>query len=334
METVVLGRTGVRVSPMAFGTMSFGGAADEATSTALYGRCRDVGINHFDCADVYNGGQAEEILGRLIAGHRDQVVLATKAYFPTGDGMNDRGSSRFHLVRAVEASLRRLATDRIDIFYLHRWDDDADIAESLRTLDDLVSQGKILYPALSNVAAWQAAKAVTLCEARGWARPVCIQPMYNLAKRQAEVEILPMSQAEGLAVFPYSPLGGGLLAGKYGGAVRPTTGRLIENGMYTTRYGAPINFEIAERLRAMADNLGVHPAALALAWVQSHPAVTAPLIGARTLDQLNTCLGAIDIDLSPDQRREISALSPVPPPATDRNEETSATANYSAVLRK
>ena len=332
MNTVLLGRTGVRVSPLAFGTMSFGGWADEETSAALYARCRDVGINHFDCADVYNEGRSEEMLGRFVREHRDQVVIATKAYFPTGDGPNDRGSSRFHLVRAVESSLRRLATDRIDIFYLHRWDDNTDVRESLRALDDLVRQGKILYPALSNVAAWQAAVAVGLCEANGWARPVCIQPMYNLAKRQAEVEILPMALSEGLGVIPYSPLGGGLLSGKYGEAVRPTAGRLIESDMYSTRYGAPVNYEIAERLSSVAGKLGVHPAALAIAWVASHPAVTAPLLGARSVEQLDACLGALKIEISPEQRREIDALSPAPAPATDRNEEASA-ANYAAALR-
>ena len=333
MKTVALGRTGVRVSALAFGTMSFGGPADEDMSAALYRRCRDAGINHFDCADVYNEGRAEEFLGRLVRDHRDQVVLTTKAYFPSGSGPNDRGSSRFHLVRAVETSLRRLGTDRIDIFYLHRWDDETNLSESLRALDDLTRQGKIVYSGLSNFSAWQAAKAVTLSEERGWARPVCIQPMYNLAKRQAEVELLPMAMSEVLGVFPYSPLGGGLLSGKYGEAVRPAAGRLIDNPMYVTRYGAPVNYEIAERLRGVADRLGVESAALAIAWVASHPAVTAPLLGARNLEQLNASLGAAEIELTGEQRREIGELSPSPPPATDRNEESSA-ANYAAVLKR
>jgi aryl-alcohol dehydrogenase-like predicted oxidoreductase len=154
MRQALLGRTGVKVSCLSLGTMSFGGDADEATAAALFARARDAGVDFIDTADVYNDGRSEEILGRLLRGCRDQVVLASKAYFPTGRGPNDRGSSRYHLVRAVEASLRRLGTDRIDVYYLHRFDDLTDIGDSLRTLDDLVRQGKILYPACSNFAAW------------------------------------------------------------------------------------------------------------------------------------------------------------------------------------
>ncbi len=332
MKFATLGSTGLRSSCLALGTMSFGGDANEETAGAMYRAARDAGINHFDTADVYSAGQSEEILGRLIAGHRDDVIVATKAYFPTGPGQNDRGNSRFHLVRAVEASLKRLATDRIDIFYLHRWDDATDIADSLRTLDDLVRQGKILYPALSNVAAWQAANAVTLCSERGWVKPACIQPMYNLAKRQAEVELLPMAASVGLGVIPYSPLGGGLLSGKYGESVRPTSGRLLDNKMYTTRYGDQQNYQIAEKHRALAERVGAHPVGLAIAWVQSHPAVTAPLLGARNLEQLRPALGALNIEMTAELRSEMSAISPAPPPATDRNEERSA-ANYAALVK-
>lgn len=333
MSYVLLGRTGVRVSRLAMGTMSFGGDADADAAVAMYRACRDAGINHFDTADVYNRGNSEEVLGRLIAEHRDEIVIATKAYFPMGDDPNARSSSRYHLVRSVEGSLRRLGTDRIDIFYLHRFDDDTDLTDTLRTLDDLVRQGKILYPALSNFAAWQAATAVTMCDARGWAHPVCLQPMYNLAKRQAEVEILPMAAATDLGVFSYSPLGGGLLTGKYGAAVRPASGRIVDTPMYATRYANPANFAIAEGLTAIARELGCHPAALAIAWVASHPAVTAPLLGARNLDQLEPALGALDIDMTAELRARLSALSPTPAPATDRNEE-GGVASYSATLRR
>jgi aryl-alcohol dehydrogenase-like predicted oxidoreductase len=332
MQTVLMGRTGVRVSRLALGTMAFGGDADENMSATLYGRCRDAGVNCFDTADVYNGGRSEEILGRLIAGHRDEVVIATKAYFPTGSGPNARGASRLHLVQALEASLRRLGTDRVDLFYLHRFDDDTPLEESLRALDDLVRAGKILYPALSNFAAWQAARAVGVCEARGWARPAAIQPMYNLLKRQAEVEILPMAAAEELAVFPYSPLAGGLLSGKYVGGA-PQQGRIVENAMYRTRYGATSNFEIAEAFAALARHRELDPVALAVAWVASHPGVTAPLIGARNLEQLEPALASVEIEMTAELRAEIAALSPEPPPATDRNEETSA-ASYDATLAK
>ncbi len=333
MKFATMGSTGLVSSRLALGTMSFGGDADKETSAAMYRAARDAGINHFDCADVYNGGKAEQILGWLIADHRDDVIVASKAYFPTGAGPNERGNSRYHLVRAVEASLRRLRTDRLDIFYLHRWDDNTDIADSLRTLDDLVRQGKILYPALSNVAAWQAAKAITMADAKGWVRPACVQPMYNLAKRQAEVEILPMAQAENIGVIPYSPLGGGLLSGKYGAQIRPAGGRLIDNGMYATRYGAARNYQIAEGHRALATKRGVHPVALAVAWVASHPAVTAPLLGARNLEQLRPALTALDIEMTTELLAEIDEYTPSPPPATDRNEETS-TVNYAAILQK
>jgi len=319
-----LGKTGVKVSPLAFGTMSFGGDADRDTSRAMFARCRDAGVNLFDCADVYAGGTSEEILGELIADCRDDVVLTTKAYFPTGKDGNARGSSRYHLVRAVEASLRRLATDRIDVFFLHRFDDATDLEETLHTVDLLVQQGKILYPAVSNFAAWQTAKALGIAARRGFAPLVATQPMYNLVKRQAEVEILPMALSENVAVFPYSPLAGGLLTGKYGPDTRPDAGRLVDNKMYKTRYGDPAVYDIAARFATLARDRGLNPVSLAIAWVASHPAVTAPLIGARNLDQLEPCLAAADLAIDDELRAEIAALSPAPPPATDRNEESSA----------
>ncbi len=321
MQTALLGRTGVKVSRIGFGTMSFGGDADEATSAKLFARCRDAGVSFFDCADVYNGGRAEEILGRLVRGCRDEVVLATKAYFPTSKDPNARGSSRYHLVRAVEASLRRLGTDRIDLFYLHRFDDLTALDETLRAVDDLVRQGKVLYPAASNFAAWQVSKALGLAALHGFAPIVCVQPMYNLVKRQAEVEILPMAEAEGVAVVPYSPLAAGLLSGKYGTAQKPARGRLLDNAMYATRYGDPAGYEVAERLAALAREHGMHPATLAIAWVASHPAVTSPLVGARNLEQLEPCLAAGEITLDDELRAAVGALSSEPPPATDRNEE-------------
>lgn len=316
-----LGRTGVKVSALCFGTMSFGGDADEATSGALYARCRDAGINHFDTADVYQRGVSEEILGRLMAGERDQLVIASKAYFPTGGGPNDRGASRYHLVRAVEGSLRRLGTDRLDLLYVHRFDDATHLDETLRALELLVQHGKVLYPAASNFAAWQVAKALGRQVAAGMQPFAAIQPMYNLVKRQAEVELLPMAASEGLGVFPYSPLGGGLLTGKYGVDRRPDAGRLVSNAMYRTRYGDPGVYDVAEAFTSLARELGHHPAALAVAWVGAHPAVTAPLLGARNLEQLDAVLGATEIDVTPELRARISALSPAPPPATDRNEE-------------
>jgi aryl-alcohol dehydrogenase-like predicted oxidoreductase len=316
-----LGRTGVQVARLAFGTMSFGGDADEAESGRMYRRCREAGVNLFDTADVYNEGRAEEILGRLIAPERDAIVLCSKAYFPTGKDVNARGSSRFHLVRAVDASLRRLATDRIDVFYLHRFDDDTALDESLRALDDLVRAGKILYPAASNFAAWQVARALGRAELLRLAPIVALQPMYNLLKRQAEVEILPMCQAEGVACFPYSPLAGGYLTGKYGTGRTPTSGRILDRPMYVARYGDAAYLEAVDRFVALAGEVGVTPTALAIAWVGAHPGVTAPLLGARSVAQLEPALGALDVTIDAALYARVAALTPTPPPATDRSEE-------------
>jgi aryl-alcohol dehydrogenase-like predicted oxidoreductase len=320
MKTVYLGNTGLRVSELCFGTMSFGGEADETTSAAMYTRCRDAGINFFDTANVYTGGRSEEILGRLVAGHRDEVVIASKFRFAAGEGVNQSGASRRHMMRAVEGSLQRLATDTIDLYFIHAFDDTTALEDTLRGFDDLVTQGKILYPAVSNFAAWQIAKALGISAMRGWARFACIQPMYNLVKRQAEVEILPLAESEKLGVVPYSPLGGGLLTGKYGVTRRPQSGRVVENDMYIKRYAAGWMFQTAEDFTALARELGAEPASLAVAWVGAHPAVTAPIIGARNLDQLEGSLKSVDIDMTPELYARIAALSPTPPPATDRSE--------------
>lgn len=330
MEYRFLGKTGVKVSKLCFGTMTFGNEADEETSAVMYRRCRDAGINFFDSANIYAGGQSEVILGRLITGHRDEVIITSKAFFPTGSDVNARGASRRHLRLAVEASLKRLNTDYIDIYYIHHFDDVTALEETLRGLEDLVRQGKIIYPAVSNFAAWQIEKALGIAERHGWTPLACIQPMYNLVKRQAEVEILPMAQAEGLGVVPYSPLGGGLLSGKYGATRQPEKGRLVENPMYRTRYGEAWMYDVAERFTQFAQAHGFEPAALAVAWVASHPAVTAPIIGARNLDQLEGVLKALDIHMTSDLREQIASLSPTPPPATDRSEERTA---YTMVSR-
>jgi len=320
MEYKLLGSTGVKVSALCFGTMSFGNPADEATSAAMFHRCREAGINFFDCANVYQHGRAEEILGSLIADCREEVVITSKAHFPMGD-VNARGSSRKHLMRAVEDSLKRLNTDYIDVYFMHCFDNETPLEETLRALDDMVEQGKILYPAASNFAAWQIAKALGISARQGWSPFACLQPMYNLVKRQAEVEILPLALAEGLGVISYSPLGGGLLTGKYGVGRRPESGRLIENAMYKTRYGAEWVYQVAEDFTALAQERGYNPVALAVAWVSSHPAITAPIIGARNVKQLEDSLASLEIDMTPELRAEISALSPEPPPATDRSEE-------------
>jgi aryl-alcohol dehydrogenase-like predicted oxidoreductase len=321
VEYRILGFTGLRVSSLCFGTMSFGDIADEATSEAMYRRCREVGINVFDCANVYSAGRSEEILGRLIVGERDRLVLTTKVGFPMGTDINDRGLSRRHIVTSVEASLRRLGTDRVDILFVHTFDPETPIPETLRALDLVVRQGKVLHVGASNWAAWQIAVALGIAALRDLPAFACVQPMYNLVKRQAEVEILPLVLSERLGAITYSPLGGGLLTGKYGRDRRPDSGRLVENDMYRVRYEAASNFETAERFAAYAAERGVHPATLAVAWVARHPAVTAPIVGARSVEQLEPSLAAADFAMDDEVYAELSALGPAPPPATDRAEE-------------
>ncbi len=321
MEYRLLGKTGVMVSPLCFGTMSFGGIADEKTSREMFSACRDVGINFFDCADVYEKGRSEVILGRLIKDCRNEVIITSKVFFKTGDDVNACGATRYHIAKSIEASLQRLNTDRIDLYFIHRFDDKTPLEETLGVLNDLVRQGKVLYLGASNYAAWQVAKALGISAKEGWSRFECLQPMYNLVKRQAEVEILPLAVSEQLGVISYSPLGGGLLSGKYRDGHRPDEGRLIENQMYKVRYGADWVYQVADRFSDFARDHGYDPVSLAVAWAGSHPAVTAPIIGARNTKQLKSSLAALDVNMTSDLRAEISALSVEPPPATDRNEE-------------
>jgi len=321
MEYKTLGRTGVQVSRLCMGTMTFGREADMATSAAIFNRCRDAGINFFDTANVYAGGRSEEILGQLMADCRDEIVLTSKVAIATGPDPNARGLSRRNITRAVEDSLRRLGTDRLDFYFLHVFDAATPIDQTLRALDDLVHQGKILYPAVSNWSAWQIATALGISIHQGLACFECVQPMYSLVKRQAEVEILPLAEAENLGVITYSPLGGGLLTGKFGTDRRPESGRLVEDQMYMRRYGAPSDYEIAEQFTAHAASRGVHPVSLAVAWVMANPAITAPIVGARNVEQLEPSLSALDLEITPEWRSEISALSIEPPSPTDRSEE-------------
>ena len=290
----------------------------------MYKRCRDAGINFFDSANVYNRGAAEAILGRLMKSERDRLVITSKVHGAMSDDVNARGLSRRNIMLAVEASLTRLQTDRLDVYFCHMVDPVTPMDETGRALDDLVRQGKILYPAVSNWAAWQIAKALGISARAGLARFECLQPMYNLAKRQAEVEILPMAQSEQLGVISYSPLGGGLLTGKWAGKGKLTQGdtaRLTTNKMYQKRYADELYWQVADRFSAYAREHAVDPATLAVAWVMHHPGITAPIIGARSVQQLEASLKAADYSLTAEQRREISALSPEPPLATDRAEE-------------
>lgn len=321
MRYVRLGNSGLKVSALSYGTMSFGGDADRDAAAALYARCRDAGITTFDCANVYNGGEAERILGDLCRHERDEVVITTKVYFPTGAGPNDRGLSRGHILRELDRSLERLGTDYVDIYFLHRWDEHAPLEETLRAAQDAVDSGKVRYLGISNFAAWQTMKALAIADAIGGDRVTCIQPMYNLVKRQAEVELFPMALAEGLGAMPYSPLAAGLLTGKYGRTKTPDAGRLQTNEMYKVRFGDAHFLDVADRLTAAAEARGVHPAALAVAWAAAHPAVTSPLIGAWNVRQLDGVLGSLDITLDDEAYAEIASFSSAPPLATDRSEE-------------
>lgn len=321
MRYKALGRTGVLVSELCFGTMSFGNEADAAESARMFQSCRDAGINFFDCANNYSNGQAETILGQLMKDCRNELVIVSKVSQRVGKDVNALGSSRRHIMQAVEQSLKRLQTDRIDIYFIHHFDPLTPMDETLRALDDLVRQGKVLYLGVSNWAAWQIAKALGISARLGLARFECIEPMYNLVKRQAEVEILPLAESEQLGVISYSPLAAGLLTGKYAIDLKPETGRIVEKEQYRQRYSAPEYFAVAERFANLAEKVGVKPATLALGWVKSHPAITAPIIGARNAEQLRDSLAVVDFNMDEELREQVSRLSPQPAMATDRLEE-------------
>ena len=318
MKYRYLGNTGIQVSGLCMGTMTFGREADKAESKAMFKNCRDAGINFFDCANVYSEGRAEIILGELIADCRDELIVTSKFGSSMGTGLNDGGGSRRHLAASLEASLRRLNTDYLDIYFLHLFDEHTPLEETLRALDDVVAQGKVRYTGVSNFAAWQIAKGLGVSAQHGLTPFHCVQPMYNLVKRQAEVEILPLAQSENLAVISYNPLGGGILSGKYGKQRQSAQGRLTGDDMYQKRYGELYDAAI-EFTQFAADN-GYHPVSLAVAWVAHHPALTAPIMGARNVEQLKDSLRSADIEMSPDLYNEICRLTPAPPPATDRSE--------------
>ncbi|MBP7829868.1 MAG: aldo/keto reductase [Kiritimatiellae bacterium] len=324
METTELGTTGLQVSRLAMGTMTFGKEADRAASAALYHRAREAGINLFDCADIYALGESERILGELIRDARDEVLITSKVYFAMEPGLKRAGLSRDHILRSVEGSLQRLKTDHLDFYFAHAYDEQVPLEETLGALDDLVRQGKVRHTGASNFAAWQVARGLGFSEGRGWARFQCIQPMYNLVKRQAEVELFPLARAEKLGVLTYSPLGGGLLTGKYRARAHGHDSRLVASDIYRRRYGPDWMHEAAGRFTELAREHGAHPVSLAVAWAGAHPAVTAPIIGARNLEQLEPALKSVEIRMTPELYRAIGRLTPAPPPATDRSESVEA----------
>ncbi|MGO4914018.1 aldo/keto reductase [Pseudogemmobacter sp. W21_MBD1_M6] len=301
---------GTPMSRFCFGTMQFGGPADETASRAMFDACRAAGITFFDTAFVYTGGASETLLGEFAASERDSLIIATKAAY-------EGGSSAHNILTGFEISRGRLGMDYIDILYLHRWDADVPLEETFGALAGLKSAGKIGHIGVSNFSAWQGMKAQAVAGKLG-VRIDIMQPMYNLVKRQAEVELLPMALSEGIAVAPYSPLGGGLLTGKYnnGGA-----GRLAEDGRYAARYGPGWMHDAARNLADLAAETGIHPATLAVAWVARNPAITAPIISARTADQLKPSLDALALTFDDTLYAQITALTPTPAPATDRLEE-------------
>jgi len=321
MKYRYLGNTDIQVSSLCMGTMTFGREADKSEARAMFNCCRDAGVNFFDCANVYSRGAAETILGELITDCRQELVVTSKFGSPMGSGPNTDGGSRRHLAASLEASLRRLNTEYLDIYFLHRFDELTPLEETLRALDDAVAQGKVRYIGNSNFAAWQIAKALGVSALNGWTPFHCLQPMYNLIKRQAEVEILPMAEAENLGVISYNPLAGGILSGKYGTDRQADQGRLTTDTMYQKRYHDQWIYDVAVRFSQLAADSGYHPVSLAVAWVAHHPAITSPIMGARNVAQLKDSLKSVEIELSPELYDEIGRLTPAPPPATDRSED-------------
>lgn len=302
---------GTPTSRFAFGTMQFGGTADADQSRALFEACIAAGITHFDTAHVYTGGASETLLGQFIQDHRDRLIIATKAAY-TG------GASRANITTSAETSRQRLQLDTLDVLYLHRFDDETPLEESFEALAQLRDAGVIRYAGVSNFAAWQVVKAAGVA-ARFDLPITLIQPMYSLVKRQAEVEILPMAADLGINVAPYSPLGGGLLTGKY---AQGGTGRLTEDDRYAARYGQDVMHDAARGLARIAAEVDTDPATLAVAWVAAHQAGPSPIISARSVAQLQPSLAALTYDMTPDLHSRLSGLVPPPAPATDRSEET------------
>jgi len=301
---------GTPASPFCFGTMQFGGTSSDADSRAVYEQSRTADINFFDCAYAYNNGRSEEILGRLIASEREDLVITTKCSFPGGSG-------RANILAQFDESRRRMATDYFDVYFLHRWDDEVELEETMGALAELTSNGGIRMIGVSNFSAWQTMKAQAVAERLGLGISV-LQPMYNLVKRQVEVEILPMARAEGFHVTPYSPLGGGLLTGKY---LQGGEGRIVTDKAYAARYAPDWMMQAAAGLGDIAARLGVSPITLAVAWVARNPDISAPIISGRNAEQLQPSLDALNYDLPDEVYAQLSALTPPPAPATDRLEE-------------
>jgi aryl-alcohol dehydrogenase-like predicted oxidoreductase len=310
MKQTLTSPNGTPASRLAFGTMQFGGKADEAAARAMFDACIAAGITHFDTAHVYTGGASETYLGRFIQERRDDLVIATKAAY-------DGGAGRDNILQSAETSRQRMQIDTLDVLYFHRFDDHTDLHESFEAMADMRAKGHIRHIGVSNFAAWQTVKAAGIAAKFDLSIAVT-QPMYNLVKRQAEVEILPMAHDLNILVAPYSPLGGGLLTGKY---ATGSSGRLAEDERYAARYAPAVMHDAAQSLSALAAEVGLHVATLAVAWAAAHPTGPSPIISARNAEQLAPSLAALDFKMDADLYAKIAQLSPTPPPATDRIEE-------------
>ncbi len=309
MEYRQLGKSGVRVSVIGLGTNRFGSdAVSQADVNNMIDAALDLGINFIDTADVYTGGQSETTLGHALKGRWDKVVLATKVFFAQGDGPNDKGASRYHIMNGVEASLRRLQSDHIDLYYLHRWDADTPIEESLRALDDLIRMGKVRYIGASNYAAWQLAKANLLAEVRGWTAFAALQSHYHLLERGVEQEVIPYCAAHGVGFVPYFPLAGGFLTGKYRRGQPAPKGTRGESSAYVQGYMTDANYDKVEKLEAWAQARGHSLSELAEAWLLAQPAVCSVISGATRVEQIQSNARAADWRLSADEVTEVNQI--------------------------
>jgi aryl-alcohol dehydrogenase-like predicted oxidoreductase len=313
MEYRNFGRTGIKVSSLCLGCMMFGGKTPAADSYDIIDRALDAGINFLDTANVYSIGRSEEVTGEALkrSGKRHGIVLATKVHGKMGEGVNDLGNSRRHIIEQCEASLRRLQTDYIDLYQIHRPQPDIPIDETLRALDDLVRAGKVRYLGSSTFAAWQLVESLWVAKELGLHRFVCEQPPYNLLDRRIERELLPAARTYGFATIPWSPLAGGLLTGKYKRGEEPPEGARFAdqtNPIYRRRLNDRI-YDVIEGLQPIAEDKGVTLSQLSLAWVMQQPGVTSPIIGPRTMDQLEDNLKAYDVTFTDDDLRQINRVA-------------------------
>lgn len=310
MDYRLFGRTGLHVSPLALGAMNFGGVTSEADSLLIIQAALDAGINLVDVANTYNNGQSEVVVGKALAGRRDRVLLATKAHFKVGDDINDQGNSRRHLLKACEDSLRRLRTDYIDLYQMHRPSPEIPVDETLGALTDLVRAGKVRYVGCSTHPAWMVMEALAVSERHQLVRYVSEQPPYNLLDRRIENELVPLALRYDLALLPWGPLAQGVLAGRYQAGITPDTraGRLA-GSIYAERI-TPRGIEAGEKFAALAHQFNKTPGQLALLWCKDQPGITAPIVGSRTLEQLQDILPVLEMALSDEERAACDALNP------------------------